>query len=126
MILFAIAIFIDNVETRVAIIIVILCGSLQIHNEEKPFLTENLNSTENNACISTFLIFIVKFFNFSMQGNLVSEYVCMALVVILEIQFLYKSFLNSMMIKIYSYIVKRQKKQKKVPSLIGRLSKRIY
>ena len=125
MILFAIAIFIDNVETRVAIIIVILCASLQIHNEEKPFLTENLNSTENNACISTFLIFIVKFFNFSMQGNLVSEYVCMALVVILEIQFLYKSFLNSMMIKIYSYIVKRQKKQKKVPSLIGRLSKRI-
>ena len=121
--MFAIAIFIDNIQSRVAIITLILCTSIQIHNDEKPFLTENLNSTEKNATISTFLIFMVKFFNFSMQGNFISEYVCMTLVFILELQFLYISFLNSLMIKIYSYIVKRQKKKKQISNLICRLSK---
>jgi len=122
-ILFIIAIFINNIQTRIVIIVLILWVSIQFHDRTKPFLTENLNYTEKNACVSTFLIFLVKSFNFTMEENLYSEFVCMFLVLALQIQFLYICLLNSFMIKMYSYVTKRQKKKKKVNGLIGKLSK---
>ena len=123
MILFVFAIFIENTETKIIVFIFILCLSIQLQNDAKPFLTENLNYTERNACFSTFLIFLIKAFNYTMQGNIISEYACMILVLGLEVQFLYISLLNSFMIRIYSYVMSRQQKKKKISTLLSKLSK---
>ena len=122
-ILFAIAIFIDNIPTRISLFLLILFFSVQFQSASKPYLTENLNFTKKNACVSTFLIFIVKSFNFTMDGNAISEIVCMIIVMILEIQFLYICLLNTCLIKIHSYVMARQKKKKTINEFVRRLSK---
>ena len=127
-ILFTIVIFIDNIETRIITIIFILYVSIQIQNDSKPFLTERLNYTEKNACVSTFFIFLIKAFNFSLNGNIISEYICMILVMAIEIKFLYISLFKSFSIKIFSFVLniqsKRMTSSHKINSLMNKLSHR--
>ena len=123
MILIIISIFIEDTYTKSSIFILILFASIQFQEINQPYLTGNLNLTELNGCLSIFLIFIVRIFNFTLEDNVYSKYICFAMGLLLEVQFLYLCFLNSVLIKIYAFVTKRQKKKKQTNMFMSKLSK---